>query len=83
MSTALSGSGPAYFFLMMEALADAGVHLGLPRHYAEEMVLATMAGSVDYARHMHNECTSFSTLKDAVTSPGGKFSPGGYLTVQA
>ena len=68
MATALSGTGPAYFFLLMEAMIDAGVHLGFPRYMAEELVLQTMLGSVRYAmgsdRHM-------AQLRNGVTSPGG------------
>ncbi|GAB4441355.1 MAG: pyrroline-5-carboxylate reductase [Anaerolineae bacterium] len=68
MATALSGTGPAYVFLFMEALVDAGVHLGFSRHIAEKLVLQTMRGAVDYAaqagRHL-------ATLRNQVTSPGG------------
>jgi pyrroline-5-carboxylate reductase len=39
MATAISGSGPAYVFLTMEAMIDAGVHMGFPRHIAERLVL--------------------------------------------
>ncbi len=68
MSTALNGSGPAYFFLMMEAMIDAGVHMGLSRPIAQELVLQTMLGSVHYAQQsgMHP-----AQLRNAVTSPGG------------
>lgn len=68
MSTALNGSGPAYFFLMMEAMIDAGVHMGLSRPIAQELVLQTMLGSVRYAQQsgMHP-----AQLRNAVTSPGG------------
>jgi len=68
MATALSGTGPAYFFLLMEAMVDAGVHLGFPRYMAQELVLQTMLGSVRYAmgsgRHM-------AELRNGVTSPAG------------
>lgn len=68
MATALSGSGPAYIFLMIEAMIDAGVHMGFPRPIAETLVLQTMLGSVQYARQsgMHP-----AQLRNAVTSPGG------------
>lgn len=68
MATALSGTGPAYSFLMMEAMIDAGVHMGLPRRIAEELVLQTMLGSVQYAQQsgLHP-----AQLRNAVTSPGG------------
>jgi pyrroline-5-carboxylate reductase len=68
MATALSGTGPAYIFLVMEALIDAGVHMGFPRWIAKKLVLQTMAGSVEYARQsdLHP-----AELRNAVTSPGG------------
>ena len=68
MATALSGTGPAYIFLVMEALIDAGVHMGFPRWIARKLVLQTMAGSVEYSRQsdMHP-----AELRNAVTSPGG------------
>lgn len=68
MATALSGTGPAYVFLFMEALVDAGVHLGFPRYMAEELVLQTVKGSVEYARHTSEH---LSRLRNQVTSPGG------------
>ena len=46
MATALSGTGPAYVFIFMEALIDAGVHLGFPRRIAERLVTQTIRGSV-------------------------------------
>ncbi|NWF68199.1 MAG: pyrroline-5-carboxylate reductase [Chloroflexi bacterium] len=68
MATALNGSGPAYIFLFMEALIDAGVHLGFSRQDAERLVLQTMKGSVEYALHsgLHP-----AQLRNQVTSPGG------------
>ena len=68
MATALSGTGPAYVFLFMEALIDAGVHLGFSRKVAQELVLQTMAGSVEIARQsdLHP-----AQLRNMVTSPGG------------
>ena len=67
-ATALSGTGPAYVFLFMEAMIDAGVHLGLPRRIAEKLVLQTMLGSVEYALHSPRHP---ATLRNQVTSPGG------------
>ena len=68
MATALSGTGPAYVFMFMEAMIDAGVHLGFPRRISEQLVLQTMRGSVDYyaGRKDHP-----AHLRNEVTSPGG------------
>lgn len=68
MATALSGTGPTYVFLMMEALIDAGVHMGFPRRIAEQMVLQTVAGSVAFARASGKH---MAELRNMVTSPGG------------
>jgi len=68
MATALSGTGPAYVFMFMEALIDAGVHLGFSRRDAQRLVLQTMRGSVEYAAAsgLHP-----AELRNQVTSPGG------------
>ncbi|GAP15173.1 pyrroline-5-carboxylate reductase [Longilinea arvoryzae] len=68
MATALSGTGPAYVFLFLEALIDAGVHLGFPRRIAEQLVLQTVSGSVDYYRRKKAHPAA---LRNEVTSPGG------------
>src|SRR5690606_34352578 len=68
VATAINGSGPAYFFLFLEALIDAGVHLGLTRAVAEELVLQTALGSVLMVRETGKHPAE---LKNAVTSPGG------------
>lgn len=68
MATALSGTGPTYVFLMMEALIDAGVHMGFPRRIAEEIVLQTVSGSVAFARASGKH---MAELRNMVTSPGG------------
>lgn len=68
MATALSGTGPAYVLLFMEALMDAGVHMGLPRHMAEKLVLHTLAGTIAYYRHNPKGAAA---LRHEVTSPGG------------
>ena len=68
MATALSATGPTYTFLMMEALIDAGVHMGFSRHVAEELVLQTMLGSVLFARESRKHPAE---LRNMVTSPGG------------
>lgn len=68
MATALSGTGPAYVFMFMEALIDAGVHMGFPRRIAEQLVVQTVRGSTSYylqaGRHP-------AALRNQVTSPGG------------
>jgi len=68
MATALSGTGPAYVFMFMEALIDAGVHMGFSRRDAERLVLQTMRGSIEYAEQsgLHP-----AQLRNQVTSPGG------------
>jgi pyrroline-5-carboxylate reductase len=68
MATALSGTGPAYVFLFAEALIDAGVHMGFPRRIAEQLVLKTIRGSVDYYYYAERHP---ATLRNQVTSPGG------------
>ncbi len=68
MATALSGTGPAYVFLFMEALIDAGVHMGFSRRVAEKLVLQTVKGSVDFALQSD---THLAELRNQVTSPGG------------
>jgi len=68
MATAVSGTGPAYVFLFLESMIDAGVHLGLPRRIAEDMVLQTIKGSISY----YNQNDSHpARLRNQVTSPGG------------
>ncbi|MDO3650051.1 pyrroline-5-carboxylate reductase [Nocardia mangyaensis] len=66
--TAVSGSGPAYFFLVVEAMIDAGVGLGLTRDVASELVVQTMIGS---AALLDETGQSAVDLRAAVTSPGG------------
>lgn len=70
MATALSGTGPAYVFLFMEAMVDAGVHLGFPRRIAEQLVIQTVRGSVDYY-HRRQDPKHLARLRNEVTSPGG------------
>ncbi|RUR19266.1 pyrroline-5-carboxylate reductase [Legionella sp. km535] len=66
--TALSGSGPAYVFLFMEAMIDAAVNLGLDPQSAKTFALQTFTGAVNLA---HNNDLSLSQLRTRVTSPGG------------
>jgi len=68
MATAVSGTGPAYVFLFLESMIDAGVHLGLPRRIAEEMVIQTLKGSIAY--YTQNSSHP-ARLRNQVTSPGG------------
>jgi pyrroline-5-carboxylate reductase len=68
MATAVSGSGPAYFFLMVEALVEAAIEIGLPPDKAQELVVQTMLGS---ARFIEQSGEAPSVLRKKVTSPGG------------
>src|SRR4051812_29697823 len=87
--TAVSGSGPAYFFLMVEALVDAGVAAGLPRSVATDLVVQTMAGSAAMLLERLDEAqpagdvalgtaidTTAAQLRATVTSPGGTTAAG-------
>lgn len=67
-ASALSGSGPAYLYLMLEAMADGGVACGLPRAKAMDYAAMTMAGAAEIYLSTHQHPGS---LKDAVCSPGG------------
>ena len=67
-ASALSGSGPAYLYLMLEAMADGGVACGLPRAKAMDYAAMTMAGAAEIYLRTHNHP---GALKDAVCSPGG------------
>ncbi len=70
-ATALSGTGPAYVYLFMEAMVDAGVHLGFPRRIAERLVIETLRGSVDYYDNGKGDSKHLASLRNQVTSPGG------------
>jgi pyrroline-5-carboxylate reductase len=68
MATAVSGTGPAYVFLVMEALIDAAVHLGFPRHVAHDLVIETLEGSTRFAKQSGDHP---AVLRNMVTSPAG------------
>ncbi len=68
MSTAVSGTGPAYVFLVMEALIDAAVHLGFPRHIAHDLVIETLLGGTLLAKESGDHP---AYLRNMVTSPAG------------
>ena len=66
--TGLSGSGPAYIFLIVDALADAGVKMGLSREESQFLSIQTVLGAAKLLKETHEHP---SKLKDMVTSPGG------------
>jgi pyrroline-5-carboxylate reductase len=66
--TAISGSGPAYIFFVVESMIEAGVHLGLPRSTASDLVIQTLTGS---AKMLRETGTHPTVLREQVTSPGG------------
>lgn len=68
MATAVSGTGPTFVFLMMEALTDAAVHLGFSRRMARRLVVQTVLGSAQFARQSGRH---LAELRNMVTSPGG------------
>jgi pyrroline-5-carboxylate reductase len=68
MATAVSGTGPTYVFLLMEALVDAAVHLGFSRREARPIVIQTVLGSAKFAQQSDKH---LAELRNMVTSPGG------------
>lgn len=68
MATSLSATGPTYIFMMMEAMTDAGVHMGFSREMSKELVQQTMLGSTLFAIESHKHPAE---LRNMVTSPGG------------
>lgn len=75
MATALSGSGPGFVFMFMEAMIDAGVHMGFSRRVASQLVSQTILGSVAYANQSDKHVAE---LRNQVTSPGGTTAAGLY-----
>jgi|SRR5579884_2163478 len=73
MATAVSGSGPGFVMLLVEAMIDAAVHIGLKRDVATDMVLRTFAGT---ARYAHATGQHPAELRNAVTSAGGTTAAG-------
>jgi pyrroline-5-carboxylate reductase len=73
MATAVSGSGPAYIFLIIESFIDAAVHIGFPREVAEQLVLQTILGTTKLAQLTHRHPAE---LRNLVTTPGGTTAEG-------
>jgi pyrroline-5-carboxylate reductase len=80
MATAVSSSGPAYVFLVIEAMIDAAVHIGLRRDMAVPMVLQTVLGSARYAQETGKHPAD---LRNQVTSPGGTTTEGLFVLEEA
>jgi len=79
MATAVSGSGPGFVFLLLEALVDGAVRLGFSRSQARMLVLQTVSGSVEFARQSD---LHLAELRNMVTSPGGTTAEGLYAMEQ-
>ena len=73
MATAVSGSGPGFIFLVIEAMIDGGVEIGLRRELAEELVLQTVMGAGAFAQQSERHVAE---LRNLVTSPGGTTAAG-------
>lgn len=76
ISTAVSGSGPAYVLLLMESMIDSACHMGLPRDLARKLVEETFIGTAEYAKVSK---THTAVLRDEITSPGGTTAAAMYM----
>ncbi len=76
MATGLSGSGPGFVYLLLEAFIDAGVHIGFSRDQAQQMVLQTVEGSVELMRQSGFHAAD---LRNRVTSPAGTTAAGALM----
>jgi len=84
MATALSGTGPAYVYLFMEAMIDAGVHLGFSRRTSEQLVVQTIKGAVSYYEiNSQKSGIHVAALRNQVTSPGGTSAEAMYFLEKA
>jgi pyrroline-5-carboxylate reductase len=84
MATALSGTGPAYVYIFMEAMIDAGVHLGFSRRISEQLVIETIKGSVSYYEAINEKSgVHVAALRNQVTSPGGTTAEAMYFLEKA
>jgi pyrroline-5-carboxylate reductase len=84
MATALSGTGPAYVFMFMEAMIDAGVHMGFSRRTSEQLVVQTLKGSVLYYEKLNDKANvHVAAMRNQVTSPGGTTAEALYYLVKA
>ena len=80
MATAVSGSGPGFVFLFLEALIDGGVHIGLRRDVAERLAIQTLAGAALLARETGKHPAE---LRNMVTSPAGTTTAGLHVLEEA
>jgi pyrroline-5-carboxylate reductase len=80
MAAAVSGTGPAYVYLFMEAMVDAGVHLGFPRRIAEQLAVQTLKGAVAFCEHSPSH---LARLPNQVTPPAGTSAAAPYYLEKA
>eukprot|EP00924_Labyrinthula_sp_SR-Ha-C_P010104 maker-scaffold_40-snap-gene-2.65-mRNA-1 protein AED:0.26 eAED:0.26 QI:118/1/1/1/1/1/4/256/314 len=79
MATAISGSGPAYIFLMIESMIESAVHIGMPRDVAQILVQETIQGSLEYFKQSEKHP---ALLRNEITSPGGTTAAAAYTLEQ-